>query len=62
MKRTSIVALLALLGAVNGAKNIRSLLERAQEDDDIDMGKMDLGFINVSNTNKKHHHHHPRDK
>lgn len=39
-------------------------MERAQEDDDIDMGKLDVGYVDVTKMNKKksHHHHHPKNE
>ena len=43
MKTTSLLVIAALLGATDATQTVRSLLERAQEDDDISSGKMDLG-------------------
>jgi len=43
MKTASLLVIAALLGATDAAKTVKSLLERAQEDDDISAGHMDLG-------------------
>jgi len=57
MKVTSMIAILALLGIAEGTETVKSLLEKASDEEDAT-------YVDTSSKHKhkkNHHHHKPHD-